>query len=132
MKSIKRGRGPSMMDGVISVAMAVFGLIWMAAAAGMGGGFFALFGLVFVGIAVVQAVYAFSNATRKERFSEYDITSENEESDPLNSYFGRAAEETYQDAKDDEAEQDSVFCPFCGAKAGKDYVYCNQCGRKLP
>ena len=46
MKSLKRGRGPSMMDGVMSVAMGLFGLIWTVMAARMGGGLFALFGVV--------------------------------------------------------------------------------------
>ena len=50
MKSIKPGRGPSMMSGVASIGAAIFGLIWTIAAASMGAGPFALFGLVFIGI----------------------------------------------------------------------------------
>ena len=119
-----------MMDGVMSVAMGVFGLIWTVMAARMGGGFFALFGVVFIVIAIVQAVYSFSNATRKERFSEYDVTSDGEETDPLNAHFGSNAQETHPHDGLDGGE--SAFCPYCGAKAEKTFVYCNQCGRKLP
>lgn len=65
MKSIKPGRGPSMMGGIASVGMGLFGLLWIFFVLRMGGGFFALFGLVFVLIAVAQAVYNFKNATER-------------------------------------------------------------------
>ena len=60
MKSVKPGRGPSMMGGVASVFAVVFGIIWMGGAASMGApGFFLLFGVAFIGIGVVNAVYSF-------------------------------------------------------------------------
>ena len=63
MKSVKPGRGPSMMGGVASVFAVVFGIIWMCGAASMGApGFFLLFGVAFIGIGVVNAVYSFKNA----------------------------------------------------------------------
>lgn len=129
MKSIKRGRGPSMMEGIGSVFMAIFGVLWMIMAASIGGGFMALFGLVFVGIAIVNAVYSFRNATGEKRYSEYDITEGHEEPDPLNERFGS------QQVKDFVAQNDGVestYCPYCGTKAEKGYVYCNKCGKKLP
>lgn len=130
MKSVKRGRGPSMMDGVMSLAMGAFGLLWTVLASRLGGGIFALFGVVFIVIAIAQAVYAFSNAARKERFSEFDVTEGDEEPDPLNARFGG-------DARDGEPRDMSdggacAFCPYCGAKVKESFVYCNQCGRKLP
>mgnify|MGYP006386566787 FL=1 len=73
MKSIKPGRGPSMMSGVMSVAVGIFGLFWTIMAASIGGGFMALFGLVFIGIAISSAVYNFKNATSENRYSAYDI-----------------------------------------------------------
>lgn len=130
MKSVKRGRGPSMMEGVTSLAMGVFGLIWTVLASSLGGGLFALFGVVFIVIAIAQAVYAFSNATRKERFSEFDVTDENEEPDPLNARFGGEGRQVSCDGEADGGEH--VFCPYCGAKVQKSYMYCNQCGKKLP
>ena len=69
MKSIKPGRGPSMMSGVASIGAAIFGLIWTIAAASMGAGPFALFGLVFIGMAIASGVYNFKNATSENRYS---------------------------------------------------------------
>ena len=54
MKSIKPGRGPSMMSGVMSIAVGIFGLFWTIMAASIGGGFMALFGIVFIGIAIAH------------------------------------------------------------------------------
>lgn len=140
MKSIKPGRGPSMMGAIVGVAVAIFGVLWTIGAAditsGMGGGFgdpfggavgviFPLFGVVFVVIAVVGVVYNFKNATGKNRYSEYDIVDGDEEPDPLNMRF---ADEDYEDA----AEEEGFFCPYCGIKIEGDYVYCNRCGKKLP
>ena len=129
MKSIKRGRGPSMMDGIGNVFMAIFGVLWMCAAGSIGGGFFALFGLVFVGIAIANAVYSFRNATREERYSEYDITEGHEEPDPLNARFGSQQVNEFVNQNDG---VESVYCPYCGTKVEKGYVYCNKCGKKLP
>lgn len=126
MKSVKPGRGPSMMSGVVGIAVAVFGVMWTVGAASMGGGMFALFGVVFVVIAVVNVVYSFRNAFGENRYSEYDITDGNEEPDPLNERFGSPAPENDGDGTE------SVFCPWCGAKAAEGYQYCNKCGKKLP
>ena len=133
MKSIKRGRGPSLMDGLMGLAVGVFGVIWTLGAGVMGAGpVFVLFGILFVCIAIGQAVYSFSNATRKNRFSEYDLVSENEEADPLNARFGAEMRTECMTDEPDDAVAQSAFCPYCGAKAGNDFEYCNQCGKKLP
>lgn len=120
MKSFKRGRAPSMVDGTVSVMMAVFGVIWMIFAVSIGAGAFALFGLVFIAIAIVQAVYHFKNATSDNRFSEFDITENEEEPDPLNRRDG-TAKETHEGG----------YCPYCGAKTEADYEFCRSCGRRL-
>ena len=74
MKSIKPGRGPSAMGAMGSIVAAVFGLIWTGAAVSMGAPiFFPLFGVVFVIMGIVQAVYNFKNATSENRYSEFDI-----------------------------------------------------------
>lgn len=116
MKSIKPGRGPSMMGAVGSAVVSVFGIFWTIMAVSMGAPiFFALFGIIFVVMGIAQTAYNFKNATGKERFSEYDIMDSSEEPDPLNKFF--AGDE---------------FCPYCGAEAEKDYQYCAKCGKKLP
>ena len=124
MKSIKPGRGPSMMGGIMSICMGIFGVLWTVAVASVGGGFMALFGVVFIVIAIVQAVYHFTNARSKNRFSTFDITEESEEPDPWNARFG----ESPQPAPPSES---AGYCPYCGAKVESGYVYCRKCGKKL-
>ena len=129
MKSIKPGRGPSMMSGISSILVGVFGVVWTIGAVSMGaGGLFAVFGLIFIAMAVVSAVYNFKNATSKNRYSSFDIIDENEESDPWNERFGEKRTEpqitTYS--------SDSKYCPYCGTRVDGDFLYCNKCGKKLP
>ena len=125
MKHIKPGRGPSMMGGIMAIFAAVFGLFWMGMAASIGAGPFALFGLFFIAIAISSAVYNFKNATQKNRYSMYDITSSEEEPDPLNEHFG-------EDEPRAQTSADSRFCPYCGTALQEDFVFCNICGKKLP
>lgn len=96
-----------------------------------GRGLFALFGLVFVLIAVAQAVYNFKNATGKNRYSAFDITDSREEPDPLNLRFGQP-EAPAGDAGETAGSPESAFCPFCGTPVEADHVFCLRCGRKLP
>lgn len=127
MKSVKRGRGPSFMGGIMSIAMGLFGLLWTILVASSGGGLFALFGLIFIGIAVFNAIYNFKNATGKNRYSEYDITDENEESDPWDEHFGNN-----EKTEIPEQNKKGRYCPYCGAKAESDFRFCADCGRELP
>ncbi len=134
MKSIKPGRGPSMMSGAMCVAVGIFGVIWTIGAASIGGGLFALFGVVFIIVAIVNAVYNFKNATNKNRYSAFDIVDENEEPDPLNERFGGndyTEGSVYSEYESGESGANE-FCPYCGADVESDYVYCNKCGKKLP
>lgn len=135
MKSVKPGRGPSFLGGVVCLFMALFGVLWTVAAfsidAGLSGVIFSLFGIIFVGIAVVNAIYNFKNATGKNRYSEFDITDGDEEPDPLNERFGSRSASKPTESKDDKKTKNK-FCPYCGAEVGGDYTFCNSCGKKLP
>ncbi len=126
MKSVKPGRAPSFMTGVRCIFIAVIGVIWTISAFSMGAGVFSLVGIAFVGIAIVDAIYNFKNATAKERYSQFDITDSAEEADPLNERF--SAEPTLSVNNYDE----KCYCPYCGNKAKEDYEFCNYCGKKLP
>ena len=126
MKSIKPGRGPSMMESAGAIAAAVFGVIWTVAAASMGAPWFmSTFGVIFIILAVVSALYNAHNATGKNRFSILDITDENEEPDPLER-ISRTEEKTGT------GRSGSRFCPFCGTAVRDDFEFCDQCGKKLP
>ena len=126
MKSIKPGRGPSMMSSVAGIATAIIGVIWTIGAASIGAPvFFILFGVVFIIIAVISVLYNLHNATSENRMSEFDITEDGEESDPLNKAFGTTDEKTQREAG-------NRFCPYCGTPVQDDYEFCNNCGKKLP
>ena len=124
MKSIKPGRGPSMMGGFGSVFSVIFGIFWtilaasMTRGAGLIGIIFPLFGVLFIIIGVFNAIYHFKNA--------FDITDEDEEPDPLNERFGSASAPT------DAPSAETHFCPYCGAPVQNDFAFCRKCGRELP
>lgn len=134
MKSIKPGRAPSLMGGVMSLLVGLFGIVWTGAAFASGGGVFALFGVIFVIIAIVQAVYHFKNATAKNRYSTYDITDAHEEPDPLSARCGAPGTDAQQGASaaPEGSAPGSLFCPYCGAPAALDYAFCKRCGKRLP
>ena len=67
MKSVKPGRGPSMMGGIMGIAVGLFGVFWTILAVSGGAWFMAPFGIIFVVIAVVQAIYNFKNAKNPNR-----------------------------------------------------------------
>ena len=94
--------------------------------------------MVFVVVAIVQAVYNFKNATGKERFSVMDIVDDDEEGDPTDRWVeggmdaGESAGESEaheKSAADFEAEVN--FCPYCGAKAEKTFRFCQKCGKRI-
>lgn len=135
-----------MVGGIACIAIALFGVLWTIGASSisgnissMGGGFesafiggsfdtidaiFPLFGVIFVIIAIVIAVYNFKNATSKNRYSEFDIVDSEEESDPLNERFG-------PHGSDDTEPYAARFCPYCGTPAQDDHRYCKNCGKPL-
>ena len=86
--------------------------------------------MIFIGLAVVEAVYNFKNATSKNHYSEYDITEGHEEVDPLNERFGNPYQEVQNDFQND--VDDATYCPYCGVVIGSDFKYCHECGKKLP
>lgn len=128
MKSIKPGRGPSAMNGIGSIFAAIFGIIWTMVTVSMGAPwFFALFGIVFIGMAVFQAVYHWKNATSEDRFSVYDIVDSSEEGDAADRLIQR------EDRGGTIPEKDDVnFCPYCGTPVKPGYAFCAKCGRQLP
>jgi hypothetical protein len=121
-----------MMGAFGSAAVTVFGIIWTVSAMSMGAPFFfALFGIIFVVMGIVQTAYNFKNATSKNRYSAFDITDGSEEPDPLNELFSE--KQTGNAAETPERDPDkAAFCPYCGAEVEEGYTYCAKCGKKLP
>ena len=115
MKSIKPGRGPSMMGAAGSVFAGIFGVIWIIAAVSMGApAFFPLFGLIFVGMAIVNGIYHYKNPLAQHLAVEQEAPAEGE-MQPAGA-----------------AGMEDGFCPYCGAPAAADFIYCKKCGRRLP
>lgn len=100
MQSLKPGRGPSLIGGIGSLGVAVFGVFWFILSFAVAphnpfplvGILFPLFGIALVVMGLVGAVYNFTNATNAKRFSAFDVTSSQEEPDPLNERFGHLPE----------------------------------------
>ncbi len=127
MKSIKPGRGPSMMGTVGSVISVIFGIAWIGIVDSMGApSIFVFFGILFVILGVVNVVYNLTNATSKNRFSVYDLVDSNEERDPLDRYIKK---ETISKKQND---IEDFFCPYWGYRGKKDFDFCVKCGEKLP
>ena len=132
MKSIKPGRGPSMMGGVMSIFVSLFGVFWTFLVGSSGAFFMVPFGLIFVAIGITQAVYNFKNATGENRYSAYDVVDEYEESDPLNERFGSSKATSSGSYGNAGFDVDSEFCPYCGVKVSKEFEFCHKCGKRLP
>ena len=128
MKSVKPGRGPSLLAALAGVAAAAFGVIWIFGALKMGAPIFmALFGIAFVVIAILGVIYNAHNATAENRYSEFDITDDGEEPDPLSK---RVSSPPRQSAET--AGEKGAFCPFCGKTVQSDFAFCPHCGKRLP
>lgn len=158
MKSIKPGRGPSGMSFIGSIAAIIFGVFWTIIAAsitssvpsgmitnspiGIIGKIFPLFGVIFIIIGIVQAVYHYKNTTGKDRFSLFDITDKNEEGDPANKWIkSESSKAGHMDNTDDEynnnnkkhedTNKDIAYCPFCGKPLNSDFSFCPKCGKDV-
>lgn len=130
MKSIKPGRGPSALEGLGSLIVAVFGVFWTITSINMGAPIlFPLFGILFVIMAIVQAIYNYKNATGKNRMSLYDITEENEEIDPLQKYVKPYETKIYNSSGLNTEDESINYCPYCGKSLKSDFEYCPKCGK---
>lgn len=126
MKSVKPGRGPSMLEGVVGIFMTGFGILWTVSAFHESV-VFAMFGVLWTCGAIVVTVFNLKNATGKNRYSVYDITDSSEEPDPLNERFAKPQNSTHVNGG-----SCSRFCPYCGTPAAVEFEFCNNCGKKLP
>lgn len=124
MRSIKPGRGPSGMSFIGAIVSVIFGIFWTiiafsissVAPFGIIGSIFPLFGIIFIIIGIVNAVYHYKNTTGKNRFSIYDITDSSEEGDPADKWI---------------KENEDKFCPYCGVTLDNDFQFCPKCGKKI-
>lgn len=128
MRSIKPGRGPSFLSGVVGIFMIGFGIFWTITAYKLNPTF-SLFGVFWTCMAGAITIYNFKNAKKKNRFSAFDITDSEEEPDPLNERFSSFRDGRYYSTADG---TDAVFCPYCGYRVESNFEFCPKCGRRLP
>jgi hypothetical protein len=136
MFSVKPGRGPSLMGAVMMLVVGLpFSIFWIIQTSKQGApGFFVFFGVVFLFATVVGAAINFYNATSKDRISQFDITTDKEESDPFDR-LARGNSSSVQESQSSagpEIHLDKKFCPFCGAELHSDYKFCPKCGKLEP
>ena len=140
MKSIKPGRGPSGMSFIGSIAAVIFGVIWTAVAFSMAASFpfdgitaiFPLFGIIFVIVGIVQAVYHYKNATGKYRYSLFDITDSSEEGDPADKWVNDRDSNNGKEVNREYADGTGFnYCPYCGFRLESSYIYCPKCGKTI-
>lgn len=138
MKSIKPGRGPSGMSFIGSIVSIIFGVFWTILAFsitanspfGMVGTIFPLFGILFIVIGIVQAIYNYKNATGKNRFSLFDITDSKEERDPSEKWI-RNDNEIQEKEVNKSSGSDFKYCPYCGFQLDQEFEFCPKCGKKM-
>ena len=131
MKSIKPGRGPSYLSGIVGILMACFGIVWTVMAARIGGLFF-LFGIIWTLVVIVEVIYNFKNARSKNRYSAFDIVDDKEEPDPLNEKFHGGTEEEEEAPQIPQTLDGTVkYCPYCGTRVDESFKYCMNCGKRI-
>ncbi|RVU55489.1 zinc ribbon domain-containing protein [Anaerosphaera multitolerans] len=158
MKKIKKGRGPSFLRFLGSIAAIIFGIFWTVLAFSLTtnlrssegtlkliGYAFPLFGIVFILMGIFEAIYNYRNAVSKKRFSEYDIVEDDEEDDTF-TLFSKNKKSQKERDRDPIYEEDykhmdfentspgfqfKKYCTECGTPLEKDYKYCPECGKKI-
>lgn len=141
MYYLKPGRGPSFLGGIGAIAAGMFGIGWTAMAMSIGASpFIVLFGVLFVFLAAGMGAYHFYNATSRNRFSQWDLTTDQEESDPISNMMGYGkqihfsqdlAEGDQEEWYDSEGQYGGEYCPFCGNKVEKQFDFCPNCGKDI-
>jgi len=124
--SVKTGRVPSLMQGVVEIIAGVFvGVIWINIADQTGQGVFRYFhyaGYVVILIAILGGSYHIYNALAKNRFSEQDVVFSGQEPDPFSRFLD-----------DDELnlQTSNTYCETCGNTVNEGDNFCPGCGKDV-
>ncbi|MFA6239613.1 MAG: SHOCT domain-containing protein [Candidatus Hydrogenedentales bacterium] len=89
--SVKPGRGPSAMSAVGGIIGVAFGIFWTVTVFEATKGapfplvhtFFPFFGILFIVFGIATVIYSLTNTVSRDRMSVVDITTGEEESDPI-------------------------------------------------
>ncbi len=134
MYGVKPGRGPSLLSGLGGIVAIFFGIVWICIAASTGAPpFFTLFGVIFVLMAIGLSVYSFYNAAARHRISTFEITRQDEESDPIATALGHSpsSKDNTKEEKRSSRRFEGEFCPYCGTEVKDDFDFCPKCGKDI-
>ncbi len=126
MKSIKPERGPSGLGFLSAVIAIIFGMIYIII-----GFTFPFFGIIFITVGIVQAVYYFHNLKDKNRFSIVDIVDSKEEGDSTDRWISNEAVMGDDKPLKKTKTHDYSYCPYCKHKLDNDDKFCPNCGKEL-
>ena len=136
MKSMKGGRGPSIVRaaalfGVAVIAMVVLGQSKMPGSVAYAGVKYertSLLLVIFILMAVCGGIWFLYRAFAQNRPSETDAAGGDEEPDPLNEYFHGKYE---VESTGSPAAKGGIYCPYCGKPIQADFAFCSHCGKEL-
>lgn len=135
MHSVKPGRGPSLLGGCGGIIFVILGIgMFIFVASQRAPTFFLFFlgGIILIG--VISTIYSFWAATTRDRPSSFDITSGDEEPDPIARAMGFGPDQTQPPAESGDRKPrrfEGEFCPFCGGKVEGEFDYCPHCGKDI-
>jgi zinc ribbon protein len=128
--AVKPGRASSFLGVVASLGVSLIGIVMLFKAFKEDDWYQILFLIVFCVIAVSGLFYNAYNAFGRNRFSEHDVVSPQQEPDPFASalgYEGRAAEGKPTRVR----RYPGSHCPYCGAAAPDTADFCPACGKDI-
>jgi len=127
---VKPGRASSFLGVVASLGVSLIGIVMLFKVIKEDDWYQILFLIVFCVIAVSGLFYSAYNAFARNRFSEHDVVSPQQEPDPFASalgYEGRAAEGRPTPVR----RYPGSHCPYCGAAAPDTADFCPACGKDI-
>ncbi|HUW58125.1 MAG TPA: zinc-ribbon domain-containing protein [Planctomycetota bacterium] len=135
MHGVKPGRGPSLIGGIGGIVFIILGIAMFATVGSRGAPpIFLLFLGGILLVAVIGTVYNFWAATTRNRPSTFDITSGDEEYDPIAKALGhgpKTGEPTMDQTEEKPRRFEGEFCPFCGKKVEGEFDFCPHCGKDI-
>lgn len=135
MKSMKGGRGPSVIRAVALFGIAVLAMVALGQSGTPGSVAYAgvkyertsLLLVIFILMAICGGIWFLYRAFAQNRPSETDVTGGDEEPDQLNEHS-----RSENDAESTEKEAaGGRYCPGCGQAVPEDANFCSHCGKEL-
>ena len=136
MKSMKGGRGPSIIRAAALFGIAVLAMVALGQSGTPGSVAYAgvkyertpLLLVIFILMAVCGGIWFLYRAFAQNRPSETDAAGADEEPDALN---GHSRGEDGAESTEEASAAGSRYCPNCGRAVPEDANFCSHCGKEL-